>query len=136
MLIFYKLSFLILGRVVDTGKVYNCKYDGNFGEMDDDFKDDLFKFIKLELKLDNLNTKKLFGRNITASEFLNYIESQIEHYQLYKTFNDELNNEELKRKIEHPEIYITTQMSLNVQNDGENLGNKHSRSFFVGVKSV
>jgi len=136
LLIFYKLIFLILGRVVDTGKVNNCKYDGNFGEMDSDFKDDLFKFIRLELKLDNLNTKKLFGRNITASEFLNYIESQIEHYQLNKTFNDDLNNEELKRKIDHPEIGITTKMSLSTQNDGENLGNEHSRSFFVGVKIV
>lgn len=128
---FYKLCCSILGRVVDTGKVNNCKYDGNFGEMDSDFKDDLFKFIKLELKPDNLNTKKLYGRNITGSEFLNYIESVIEHYQLYKTFNDDLNNYEFKIKNDPHEINNTTEMSLSAQNEDQILNHNHSRSFLV-----
>ena len=57
------------------------KYDGNWGDMDEDFKIELFNLIEYLLKPDKLILKKINGKDLTSSEFLAYIDQYFKLFQ-------------------------------------------------------
>ncbi|XP_070508821.1 atlastin-like [Chironomus tepperi] len=58
------------------------KYNGNWGEMDEDFKDELFNLIEHLLKPDRLVLKKINGNDLTGSEFLEYV---LQYFKLFQS---------------------------------------------------
>ena len=52
--------------------------------MEEDFRDELFKFIKELLKPENLTKKRINGKYINASEYLNHIKH---YFQIFQTDN-------------------------------------------------
>ena len=58
------------------------KYDGNWGDMDEDFKIELFNLIEYLLKPDKLILKKINGKDLQGSEFLEYI---LHYFKLFQS---------------------------------------------------
>ena len=58
------------------------KYNGNWGEMDEDFKDELFSLIEHLLKPERLVLKKINGKDLKGSEFLAYV---LQYFKLFQS---------------------------------------------------
>ncbi|CAG9812153.1 unnamed protein product [Chironomus riparius] len=58
------------------------KYNGNWGEMDEDFKDELFSLIEYLLKPERLVLKKINGKDLKGSEFLKYV---LQYFKLFQS---------------------------------------------------
>ncbi|XP_070497542.1 atlastin-2-like [Chironomus tepperi] len=72
------------GSTVAGGKRQSRKYDGNWREMDEEFKEEIEKLIDHLLKPDNLVPKRINGKDVKSSEFLAYID------QYFKLFSSNL----------------------------------------------
>ncbi|CAG9812157.1 unnamed protein product [Chironomus riparius] len=59
----------------------NKKYDGNWGAMDEDFKIELFNLIENLLKTERLVMKKINGKDLKGSEFLEYVQQYFKLFQ-------------------------------------------------------
>ena len=62
--------------------INNQSYDGRWGSLDEEFKEQIKPLIESILAPKNLVKKKIFGKEITAKELLNYVIS------IFKGFND------------------------------------------------
>ena len=63
------------------GKIKNQKYEGNWSNMDDDFKDELKKVIEFLLNSKNLVPRKVNGVSLTATEYFKYVQKCIALFQ-------------------------------------------------------
>ncbi|XP_070508817.1 atlastin-2-like isoform X2 [Chironomus tepperi] len=86
---FDKLSCALFphpGKAVSAGGTkidsQTKKYDGNWGEMDEDFKIELFNLIEHLLKPDRLVLKKINGKDLKGSEFLEYV---LQYFKLFQS---------------------------------------------------
>lgn len=64
------------------GKKKEKVYDGNWGDMDEDFRDELKSIITNIFVPSNLTTKAINGKSITCTEYEAYIKSYIKLFQL------------------------------------------------------
>ena len=57
------------------------KYDGNWGEMDEDFKEELVNLIEEFLKPEKLIVKKINGNELNGTQFLEYVNQYFKLFQ-------------------------------------------------------
>ncbi len=71
------------GKKVDDGR-YKDSYNGNWKDMDEDFREELVNLIENLFSPSNLIVKKINGVEITAGKFKNFIKSYVELFQSEK----------------------------------------------------
>lgn len=80
----FKIEILLIftGKIVTGGKTSsNEGYKGNWGDMDEDFKEELSKIIPYLLSPERLVIKKVNGMHTTGVEFLEYVEKFFKIFQ-------------------------------------------------------
>jgi len=75
------IIILIIGNNVAIGKRKGMKYDGNHGEMDNEFRIELIKLIELLLSPKNLVTKKINRKKLTSTEYFEYVKNYLINFQ-------------------------------------------------------
>lgn len=75
-------STFLSGRSVTGGKKMSKAYDGNWGEMDEDFKEELVNAVEYLLKKENLVIKNLYGTTLNGKEYFEYVEKFFKMFQL------------------------------------------------------
>lgn len=77
--------FPLLGNIVSGARRANfVEYKGNWGEMDEEFKSELFIFITESLNPKNLAVKKIDSCSVTGHEYLFYI---TKYFDIFKSDN-------------------------------------------------
>jgi len=72
---------MILGKAVTGSKKNSKKFYGNWGAMDEDFKEELVKLIEELLKPEKLIVKKINGTQLNGTEFLEYVNQYFKLFQ-------------------------------------------------------
>jgi len=72
---------VILGKAVTGSKKNSKKFDGNWGAMDEDFKEELVKLIEELLRPEKLIVKKINGTQLNGNEFLEYVNQYFKLFQ-------------------------------------------------------
>ncbi|KAG5668473.1 hypothetical protein PVAND_016412 [Polypedilum vanderplanki] len=81
---FEELSCSLLphpGSVIAGGKRLKVPYNGSWGKMDDDFKEELEKLIQHLLEPDRLVIKKINNKDLKGVEFKEYIDQYFKLFQ-------------------------------------------------------
>jgi len=78
--------FILIGKIVAGGGRRNDKqdkkYDGNWDGMDEDFRIELFNLIDYLLKPERLVLKKINGKDLKGTEYLEYV---LQYFKLFQS---------------------------------------------------